>query len=256
MKHYLPLIYPKKETDTIVCFLRKTLKKQDIKNVVIGLSGGVDSTTSLYLLHKAVKSEHIFVVHMYYSPSTISLAKKIMAKLQIQSNNFSLISIKEPVNQLKTLLKADEKVHLGNIMARIRMIILYDLAKKYNALVCGTENKSEHLLGYFTRFGDEASDIEPILHLYKTQVYQLAKYLQVPQTVIDQPPTAGLWNGQTDEKEFGFTYQEADQVLHLFYKKHLLVKEIEKKGLWNAHQIIQKIKDNQFKHLTPYSLVK
>src|SRR5258708_26883046 len=115
----------------------------------------------------------------------------------------------------------------------MRMIILYDLAKKYKALVCGTENKSENLLGYFTRFGDQASDIEPIEHLYKTQVYQLAKYLNLPDAIITQQPSAGLWQGQTDEGQFGFTYEEADQVLFLHFEKKLVVEIIEKLGFTN-----------------------
>ena len=139
-------------------------------------------------------------------------------------------------------------------MARVRMIILFDLAKKYGSLVCGTENKSEKLLGYFTRFGDSASDIEPLSHLYKTQVYQLAKYLKVPEKIINQVPTAGLWTGQTDEDEFGFTYQEADQVLHQYFDKKKSAGQIKKLGFKNTDKIIKRIVDNQFKFQTPYSL--
>ena len=134
------------------------------------------------------------------------------------------------------------------------MIVLFDLAKKVNGLVCGTENKSENLLGYFTRFGDQASDIEPIAHLYKTQVYELAKYLKVPEAIIKQSPTAGLWQGQTDEGEFGFTYEEADQVLHLYFDQHQSVEKIEQRGLKNAKAIIERVKQNGFKHQVPYHL--
>ena len=100
----------------------------------------------------------------------------------------------------------------GNIATRMRMILLYDLAKKYQALVLGTENRSEYLLGYYTRFGDEASDLAPIRELYKTQVKQLACYLKIPEKIINKTPTAGMWIGQTDEGEFGFTYKEADGI--------------------------------------------
>lgn len=145
------------------------------------------------------------------------------------------------------------KERLGNIMARVRMIILFDLAKKLNAIVSGTENKSERLLGYFTRFGDSASDIEPIAHLYKTQVYQLAKYLKVPEKIINQSPTAGLWDGQTDEDEFGFTYEEADQVLYLVDDRPQDINKI-KKDFPNAEKIIERMQSNQFKLQTPYHL--
>src|SRR6266404_9567457 len=129
--------------------------------------------------------------------------EKFILQSKIPTKNIHHISIKEPVDAVIALqhIEANEsnKVRIGNIAARMRMIVLYDLAKQYNALVCGTENKSENLLGYFTRFGDQASDIEPIEHLYKTQVYQLAAYLKIPAAVINQEPSAGLWLGQTDE---------------------------------------------------------
>ena len=139
-------------------------------------------------------------------------------------------------------------------MARVRMIILFDLAKQIGGLVCGTENKSEKLLGYFTRFGDAASDLEPISHLYKTQVYQLAKYLKIPGQIINQSPTAGLWDGQTDEGEFGFTYREADQVLHLYFDQKKSLNEIKKLGFKNTDKIIKRLLNYQFKLKTPYHL--
>lgn len=139
-------------------------------------------------------------------------------------------------------------------MARARMVILYDLAKKHQALVCGTENKSEFRLGYFTRFGDEASDFEPIQHLYKTQVYQLAKYLNIPKNIILQVPTAGLWEGQTDEGEFGFSYKEADIVLYLYFDKGKAISQIITKGFPNAQKIIDRAKANSFKHHLPYRI--
>ena len=118
----------------------------------------------------------------------------------------------------------------GNVMARTRMVILFDLAKKMGALVVGTENKTEHLLGYYTRFGDEASDIEPIRNFYKFQVYKLAKYLGIPKYIIQKAPSAGLWLGQTDEGEFGFTYKEADEVLFLITEKGYTQKQLLAKG--------------------------
>ena len=126
------------------------------------------------------------------------------------------MNIGKAVDELAaTLGAADDQLRLGNIMARVRMICLYDLAKQLDALVCGTENKSEKYLGYFTRFGDEASDIEPIMHLYKTEVYELAKHLGIPGAIVAKPPSADLWSEQTDERELGFSYKEADQVLHV-----------------------------------------
>lgn len=239
-------IDPKTETEKIVSFLKKTFAEQKIENAVIGLSGGIDSAVSFYLLKKTLPEKNIFPVHLAYFPSFITIPEKKIYDL----------SIKNAVDEIKKNLdiKNSDTVRIGNIMARVRMIFLFDLAKKNNAMVVGTENKSETLLGYFTRFGDAASDIEPIQHLYKTQIYQLAKYLGVPQEIIDAKPTANLWEGQTDEGEFGFSYQEADQVFYFYFEQKLTIEEITKKGFLNAEKIIQRVKANDYKHKTPYAL--
>ncbi|KKQ24104.1 MAG: NH(3)-dependent NAD(+) synthetase [Candidatus Roizmanbacteria bacterium GW2011_GWC2_37_13] len=227
-------INPEQEVKRIINFLKSVQKKTGIDKVVIGLSGGIDSTTVYYLLQKAYKPENIIGVSLPY--------------LTIEPIASQLLSLGEKILPPRLF---SEKVRLGNIMTRVRMIILFDLAKKHNALVCGTENKSERLLGYFTRFGDAASDIEPISHLYKTQVYKIAKYLKVPQKIIDAKPTAGLWPGQSDEGEFGFTYKEADQVLYLYYDKKL---PLDKILFNNVGKIIKRVKDNQFKQEVPYKI--
>jgi NAD+ synthase len=250
-------INPKEETKRIVNFLISVRKKTKKDKVVIGLSGGIDSTTVFYLLKKAYKSENIIGVSLPYEK-----IKPIADKLiRFGGTNFyhtRVSPLRGPLGSEKIVTSSSSKVanpanniRLGNIIARIRMIVLFDLAKKYDALVCGTENKSERLLGYFTRFGDAASDIEPISHLYKTQVRELANYLKVPQKIIDVAPTAGLWQGQTDEKELGFTYKEADQVLYLYYDKKMPVEKIPFK---NSRKIIKRVLNNQFKQEVPYLL--
>lgn len=248
-----------KEKARIVNFLKDTFEKQNIQNAVIGLSGGVDSAVSFYLLREVLRSENIFVMHLYYSQPTLSMVEPILKDYEIPEKNIQILSIKSCVDELiKTLgIESNEesKIRIGNIMARTRMIALFDLAKKNNALVCGTENKSEKLLGYFTRFGDQASDIEPISHLYKTQVFQLALFLDIPGDIIKQKPTAGLWEGQTDEGEFGFTYEEADQVLRLYFDKHYSKDDIIKKGFKSAEKIISLMKRNEFKQKTPYYIL-
>jgi len=272
MKNQLS-INPKKESKKIIAFLKKTFKKQKIDKAVLGLSGGIDSTVVFYLLKEVLLEKNIFAVQMDYYPR-----KKI--NIDLRGINFVNISIKKIVDQFvkesedirferlgippkgegshwsekRGIELSLSKLRLGNIMARVRMIILFDLAKKHGAMVCGTENKSEKLLGYFTRFGDAASDVEPISHLYKTQVLQLAKYLKVPKKIIQQSPTAGLWDGQTDEDEFGFTYQEADQVLYLTHDRGQDIQKVKKMGFPNAEKIIKRFQDNQFKLKTPYSL--
>lgn len=248
-------INPQEETEKIVAFLQKTFKKQQIEHAVLGLSGGIDSATSLFLLTKALPLENIHVVHMPYYAYDTKRIEAIVAAAEISPEQLHSISIKDPVDALQKILKVDKNqtVRLGNIMARVRMITLFDFAKKIYGLVVGTENKSEYHLSYFTRFGDEASDIEPIQHLYKTQVSTLAKYLGVPKFVLDAHPSAGLWEGQTDETEFGFTYREADQVLIRYFDKKEPLDTI-KKDIPKAEKIIAWCNKNSFKHKVPYIL--
>lgn len=235
------------EKERIIKFIKTTLQDQRFKNVVLGMSGGIDSVTCFYLLQEAVAPENIFLAHLPYFNSALKNFKNVYE-----------LSIKNTVDGLKQILEVPDtdKIRLGNIMARVRMTILYDLAKKNNALVLGTEDKSEFLLGYFTRFGDQASDIEPIRHLYKTQVYTLAKYLNVPKEIINQQSSPDLWPGQTAEKELGFSYKEADVVLHLYHDKKMPLAEIEKMNLPNYKKVIERVKKNSFKHQLPYRVEK
>lgn len=250
-------IDPRREVSRITKFIRTTLKQQGFRNVIIASSGGIDSTTVLYLLVKAVSPKHIFVVHLPYASSLFPRIQKLTSALRIPKMNVLEVSIKSIADEIARradlVLRSDlDKIRFGNIMARVRMILLYDLAKKHRALVCGTENQSEYHLAYFTRFGDEASDFEPIRHLFKTQVFKLAQYLGVPKEIIDQSPTAGLWPGQTDEDEFGFTYKEADEVLVRYFDKHMTVEQIMKEGFANVKKVIERVKKNDYKHHTPY----
>ena len=249
-------INPKQQTEQITSFIKKTLEKQKMQKVVLGLSGGIDSTTSLFLLKQVLSKDNIIAVHLPYFDNFSHDIDIIAKSANVSVNTISIKPIVDVCTYtLGVQIENDEqKTRVGNIAARVRMITLYDFAKKENALVCGTENKSEYHLAYYTRFGDEASDIEPIRHLYKTQVYQLAKHLDVPQEVIEKAPTAGLWAGQTDEGQFGFTYEEADQVLYYYFEQKLPIAEIEAKNLPNAKKIIEWTKKNDYKHHTPYTL--
>lgn len=245
------------EEKKIVLFIKNVLKSQGFKNVLIGLSGGVDSAVSLSLVGRSIPPQNIFVAHLYYFKPQINFLLPFLKKTNIPEKNVYNISIKKAVDQFQKTIgltknSKDYRLRLGNIMARTRMVALYDLAKKHNALVCGTENKSEFYLGYFTRFGDEASDFEPIRHLYKTQIYQLANHLNIPKKIINLSPTAGLWTGQTDEADFGFSYKEADQVLslHLDHKKSFY--KIPREQFPNAKKIISLVHKNSFKQRLPH----
>jgi|SRR3989344_5060589 len=250
----LPIINSQSEIKKIVSFIKTTQKQTGLNKAVIGLSGGIDSAVSFTLLTKVLPKENIIPVYMPYFESQNEDLSLLLHSSKLQNKQLITLPISQQVDMLaKTLsVTKNDNIRFGNIMARIRMITLFDIAKKENALVIGTENKSEHLLGYFTRFGDNASDIEPIQHLYKTQVYQLAEFLNIPDQIINQKPSAGLWDNQTDEKEFGFTYQEADIVLYLYFEKKQTLDEITKQGFTNAEKIINLTKKNAFKHKVPY----
>lgn len=265
--YQLPIIDVEKEKKKIISFLKQTLKEQNKKQVVLGMSGGIDSATCFYLLKETIPPENILIAHLYYFQSKLKDFQDSLEKAQVPSKNIHELSIKNAVDELaKTLFPTSEvelrprhtsevnRIRLGNIMARIRMIMLYDFAKKNDALVLGTEDKSEFLLGYYTRFGDQASDIEPIRHLYKTQVYQLAKYLNVPEEIINQRSSPDLWLGHTAEKELGFSYAEADIVLHLCIDKKIPIEEIKKMNLPNAEKIINWVRKNSFKRHLPYAV--
>ena len=198
--------------EKIIKFIQETFRKQGFTKAIVAVSGGIDSATSLMLAVKALGKDNVYSFQLPYKKhQLITLADSVIAKAGIPKNQRLVINIGRPADKLAVKLNAKkDQVRLGNILARVRMICLFDQAKKLKALVVGTENKSEKMLGYFTRFGDEASDLEPIIHLYKTEVIQLAKKLGVPKAVIEAAPTAGLWPGQTDEQELGMIYTEID----------------------------------------------
>ena len=201
---------------------------------------------------KSIPIGNITVLHLPYENTYEDEFLPIFDYLQLKNGQFKVQSIKSMVDGVTSQLKINDPFRTGNVMARMRMITAFDYAKKLNALVCGTENRTEHLLGYFTRFGDEASDIEPIQHIYKSHIFELGAYLGVPNNIIDAKPTAGLWEGQTDESEFGFSYKQADEVLSRFFDEKKTGEEIEREGFLNAKKIIEFSKKNEFKHEVPY----
>lgn len=242
------------EISTITAFLKKTLSTTQKKKVVINWSGGIDSTVSLYLLAKILPTEAITVLHLPYEQSFEDEFLPIADYMRMTKSQFHVVSIKPMVEVIQSTLKVSDPFRLGNMMARVRMIVAYDYAKKLGALVCGTENRTEHLLGYFTRFGDGASDLEPIQHIYKTDVFALGAELRIPSNILEATPSAGLWSGQTDEGEFGFSYKEADEVLSRHYDDKKAVNEIEKEGFLNAKRILEFSAKNSFKHEVPYCI--
>ncbi|MCJ7826496.1 NAD+ synthase [Patescibacteria group bacterium] len=247
------------EVEKIITFIKISFQKAGFSHAVLAVSGGVDSAVSLALAVNALGEENVYPILLPYgilNTQGVLDAMELITQLHIPLTHVVRIDITKAVDDICGKEMGMDNVRKGNIIARARMIYLFDQAKKRNALVIGTENKSEHLLGYFTRFGDSASDIEPIGHLYKTQVVELASYLKVPQKIVEKPPTAGLWPEQTDEGELGFSYKDADQILSLLYDERKTVDEIVALGF--DKELIEKIQTrvskNSFKHTTPYRL--
>jgi len=200
----------KKETERIYKFIRDTVKEAGAKGVVLGLSGGLDSAVVYKLCVKALGEHGIYGCFMPVS-NDITTASRLDSMVGV--HNYHTVKL---YNQFPGRIETDNKLVNGNIYARLRMIFLYAYANENNWLVVGTTNKSEYRIGYFTKHGDGACDFEPIRHLYKTDVYKLAKYIGVPQEIIDAKPTAGLWEGQTDEGEIGMSYEKLDAILEHF----------------------------------------
>ncbi|PIZ95107.1 MAG: NAD(+) synthetase [Candidatus Magasanikbacteria bacterium CG_4_10_14_0_2_um_filter_37_12] len=206
--------------DKIIQFIRSHVGD---KPVVIGLSGGIDSSLIAFLAVEALGADNVHAILSPASTNTaqdLELAQKIVSIFGLRSSVFNIEPILESFQKSTNLYK-DQK-SLGNLKARTRMSILYGKANEINGIVLGTGNKTELTLGYFTKYGDGGVDLLPIGDLYKTDERELAKYLGVPQEIIDRPPTAGLWEGQTDEDEMGITYDVLDKILMAIENKKSL----------------------------------
>jgi NAD+ synthetase len=198
--------------------LREVMHAAGRGRAVLGLSGGIDSAVAMAIAARALGPEHVVAVRLPSRHTEWVHVEDAGASAQaagLPEENLLTVGIDPIIAALASVRPTlpESAIREGNASARARMIVIYDLAQELHALVVGTENRTENLLGYFTRFGDAASDIEPITDLYKTEVRAAARVLGQPQVVLDKHPTAGLWGGQTDEDELGFTYRDADRAL-------------------------------------------
>ncbi|NJE54539.1 NAD+ synthase [Thermococcus sp. 21S9] len=198
--------------EIITAFIREKVDEARAEGVVIGISGGIDSATTAYLAVRALGKEKVLGLIMpYYQNRDVEDAKLVCSSLGIECREINIRPIVDSfVSQLGF---QPDKRSLGNIMARTRMVLLYAHANERNLLVLGTSNRSEFLTGYFTKWGDGASDYAPLINLYKTEVWEIAKLVGVPERIIEKKPTAGLWEGQTDEDELGISYRLLDEIL-------------------------------------------
>ena len=206
----------------IISWIRQQVKDSGAKGIVLGLSGGIDSSVVAALAKAAVGKNNLLVLFMPCNsdPQDLKDAKLVAQELGLKSK---LVDLSVVYNNFLKVLPGAISLARGNLKPRLRMSTLYYFANKLNYLVCGTGNKSELMVGYFTKYGDGGVDILPIADLFKRQVCQLAKKLKIPQDIITKLPTAGLWYGQTDEVEMGITYNELDDILDRFcnHKKQI-----------------------------------
>ena len=234
-------------------FIHSEITRAGFSRAVVNLSGGLDSALSCYLAAAALGAENIMALRLPYKTSTPDSgehAQLVIDALGVQSLT---IPITDMADGLINRLPDMNRIRQGNIMARMRMIVLYDQSEVFHGLAVGTGNKTEILLGYTTLFGDAACAVNPLGDLYKTQVRQLARAVGVPQVIIDKAPTADLWFGQTDEGELGFTYAEVDQLLFLLVDQRYTPEDCIDAGFGESfvRTVIERIRRSQFKRLMP-----
>ena len=237
----------------LVEFLRESLKKAGFSKAVLGLSGGIDSALVAYLLRDALGKENVLAIMMPYkssNPDSLNHAKLVVEDLGINSKT---IEITDMIDAYFKNEKEATSLRMGNKMARERMSILFDYSSKENALVVGTSNKTEIYLGYSTQFGDSACALNPIGDLYKTNIWDLSRYLKIPNELIEKKPSADLWEGQTDEQEMGLTYKEADQVLYRMLEENKKVEEVLAEGFNKdlVDNIVRRMNRSEYKRRMP-----
>jgi NAD+ synthase len=218
--------------------------------IVIGISGDVDSAVAAAFCCRAIGADRVLGVTMPSAVNDLDDTKDAATFCRVLGMTYQVVSIEPILASFATIPDyRDSPILFGNLAARIRMTVLYYYANLDNKLVCGTSNRSEYLLGYCTKFGDNAADLQPILHLYKSDVYEMAKCLGIPDFIIAKAPSAGLWAGQTDEKEIGLSYHDIDIALAL----------LERQG-WRSEtpvqeKILERVKKNAHKRVAAPSLL-
>ena len=234
-------------------FIKSEITRVGMSRAIINLSGGLDSALSCALAVEALGAENVLALRLPYrasSSNSLTDAQLLIDQLGIQSKTIEITDMIDPLIRLDPQMP---NVRKGNIMARARMIVLYDQSEATKALPVGTSNKTEILLGYSTIYGDSASAINPIGDLYKTQVRQLSRAMNIPAPIIDKTPSADLWADQTDEKELGFTYEDVDKLLYLLVDQRYSAREAVEAGFDEAfvNTVTTRIRRYQFKRMLP-----
>jgi len=234
-------------------FIHSEVTRVGFQRAVLGLSGGLDSALCCYLAAEALGPENILAIRNPYKTSSrdsYEHAQLVIDALGVQEKTIDITPMVDP---FFAAIPDMDQVRQGNVMARARMITWFDQSAAFKGLVLGTGNKTEILLGYTTIFGDAAYALNPNGDLYKTQLRQLAKAVGVPQVILDKPPSADLWAGQTDEGELGFTYAEVDKLLYLLVDRRYTAEECVAAGFKTAfvQTVIERVRRNHFKRTLP-----
>jgi NAD+ synthase len=234
-------------------FIHSEITRAGFSRALVGLSGGIDSALSCWLAAEALGAENVLAVRMPYKNSShdsLEDAQAVIDALGLQAVTIPITEMIEPYFERFPDLSSMRR---GNVMARARMIVLYDQSEAYNGLVVGTGNKTEILLGYTTLYGDSACALNPLGDLYKTQVRQLARAVGIPEAIIEKAPSADLWKGQTDEGELGFTYAEVDKLLYLLVDQRYTLQDCIEAGFTEAfvRVVMERIRRNHFKRILP-----
>ncbi len=234
-------------------FIRSEITRVGFSRAVVGLSGGIDSALSCALAAEALGSDNVLAVRMPYkssSPDSLSDAQAVADQLRVRMETIEITAMVDPLIQRDRQMS---RVRQGNLMARARMIVLYDQSEVFRGLVVGTSNKTEILLGYTTLWGDMACALNPLGDLYKTQLRQLAHELKLPDSVLNKPASADLWPGQTDESDLGLTYEHVDQLLFLLVDRRYSIQDCIDAGFERAFVdgVVERIRRSQFKRLFP-----
>jgi NAD+ synthase len=237
----------------LVRFIDNEVRKVGFERVVLGLSGGVDSSLVASLAAEALGPKNVKALIMPYKasdPKSQEDAVRVVRQLGIEH---VLVDISPQIDAYFARFPEADQKRRGNKMARERMSILYDQSLAWRALVIGTSNKTELLLGYGTIYGDMASAINPLGDLYKTQVWQLADAVGVPTEIVRKAPSADLWPGQTDEVELGFQYRQVDQLLYYLVDRRYTVDDLVQQGFQRefVEEVLRRVRDNQYKRRLP-----